>query len=66
MGADTTFFKKRRKKSNGHDNHSRKTRVWKRREVVNFVGTYGHFAHPMSMITTAGKHLANSDNGDRW
>jgi len=28
-----------------------------------FVGTYGLFAHPMSMITTVGKHLLG--NGDR-
>jgi len=29
-----------------------------------FVGTYRLFAHPMSMITTVGKHLLG--NGDRW
>jgi len=29
-----------------------------------FVGTYRIFTHPMSMITTVGKHLLG--NGDRW
>jgi len=29
-----------------------------------FVGTYGLFVHPISMITTVGKHLLG--NGERW
>jgi len=29
-----------------------------------FLGTYGLFAHPISMITTVGKHL--DENGHRW
>jgi len=30
-----------------------------------FVGTYRLLAHPMSMITTVGKHVLLG-NGDRW
>jgi len=36
MGADTTAIKKRGKKFNEHDNHSRKTPVWKRRQVLSW------------------------------
>jgi len=67
MGADTTANKNRRMKYNEHDNHSRKTPVWKRRQAGGkiFVGTYyGLLAHPMSMINTVGKYLLG--NGDRW
>jgi len=31
---------------------------------IMFVGTYRLFGHPMSMITTVGKHRFG--NGDRW
>jgi len=43
-----------------------KTPVWKKRKVGGkmLVRTYGLFAHPMSMITTVGKHLLG--NGDSW
>jgi len=34
MSADKTAIKKYPKKFNAHENHSRKTPVWKRREVV--------------------------------
>jgi len=34
MGADKTAIKKRRKKFYEHDNHSRITSVWNRRQVL--------------------------------
>jgi len=49
MGEDTTAIEKRRKKSNEHDNHSRKTPVWKWRQVEKCsLDTYGHSAHGSS------------------
>jgi len=56
---------KKRKKSNEHDNHSSKhTGLEKETGCKMFVGTSGLFAHPMSMITTVGKHLlGNGDSG---
>jgi len=56
MDADTTAIKKRRKKSNEHDNHSTSENTCLKKEISLVVkyslGTYRLFAHPMNMITT--------------
>jgi len=65
--ADTTDNKKRQKKFNErhNDDHSRKhTSLETETDGKMLAGTYGLFSHPMSMITTVGKHLL--ENGDKW
>jgi len=70
MGEDTTAIKKRRRNPmNGIqrmiETIGGKHRFAKRTQVVKCsLEPTGFFAHPMSMITTVGKHLLG--NGDRW
>jgi len=54
--------KKRQKKSN--EPQYKNTGSAMKTGSKMFVGTYKLFAHPISMITTAGKHLLG--NRDRW
>jgi len=57
---------KKRKKSNEHDNQSKKTPVFeKERGGKMLVGTYGLFAHPMSTITTVGKTYSEMEIGGK-
>jgi len=51
-----------KKKDERNPNHRTNHRFGKGGKMV--VGTYRHFAHSMSMITTVRKHLLG--NGDRW
>jgi len=54
MGADETANKKRRKKSNKHNNHSRKTPVWFKKDTGGkmFVGHLWAFSPRIMMMMT--------------